>query len=594
MLSWFPAASGALPRDAAFFLLTGIFSKELLTPARRAKRAEYNGRRMQNKDGANEVPDRRADSRLSNIHWEPRAQSFVESLRAVLAPPPADFDPAAAEASSWRSSFTEGRIPRGSIAASVASHILIAGLLLLPLGHPLEAKAPRTRASYERTVLYAPRDLQAITPSGRAPLAAPPRSESATPTPAPRGADAFHPRQTIASLPERWTHPRQTLIRPDAPSAPPKISPQLPNIAEWAGSPSIPAPRLQFAAATIKVRRRVNSAPEIAAPDMKATAPANINFGPSAPASPLPALAVNANIAPSARRRTLQADAPPEQNTQDIAPAISGDSAGLKQLIAISADPAPPAPPRELPNGNLSARVMISPDGSRPGVPGGLPDAPHSISARAAGAHAADAGAPNGSGPAGISITGNRIADPGALANASSGGAVPDPRHAAASRTAPSHSAAGRTIGNWDPSVPPERILRDAHIGTLHVNMPNLTSASGSWTLRFARLDDGTAPKLAYTPQREVNPPVPLRKVDPRYPPELVKERIEGEVVLYAIIRKDGSIDSIQVMRSIDPQLDRNAMDALAHWKFGPGTLDGEPVDVEAVVHIPFRAPALP
>jgi protein TonB len=171
---------------------------------------------------------------------------------------------------------------------------------------------------------------------------------------------------------------------------------------------------------------------------------------------------------------------------------------------------------------------------------------------------------------------------------------VPDPHRAAASRTAPSHGAAGRTVANWDPSVPPERILHDAHIGTLHVNMPNLTSASGSWTLRFARLDDGTEPKLAYTPQREVSPPVPLRKVDPRYPPDLVKERIEGEVVLYAIIRKDGSIDSIQVMRSLDPQLDRNAMDALARWQFGPGTLDGEAVDVEAVVHVPFRAPALP
>ena len=142
--------------------------------------------------------------------------------------------------------------------------------------------------------------------------------------------------------------------------------------------------------------------------------------------------------------------------------------------------------------------------------------------------------------------------------------------------------------------MPPERILRDVRIGTIHVNMPNLTSASGSWTLKFARLDDETAPKQAYAPQREVASPVPLRKVDPRYPPDLVKERIEGEVVLYAIIRKDGSIDSIQVMRSLDPQLDRNAMDALSHWKFAPGSLDGEPVDVEAVVHVPFRAPALP
>ena len=546
---------------------------------------------MQIKDAVREPPDLRTDSRLSNIQWEPRAQSFVESLRAVLAPPPAGFDPAAAPSGSWRSSFIEGRIPRGSIAASAAWHIFMAALILLPLGHPLEARAPHTRASYEHTVLYAPRDLQSIAPRGQSPLAAPQRPESAPAAPAPRGADAFHPRQTIASLPERWTHPRQTLVRPDASLAPPKISPPLPNIAEWAGSPSIPAPKLQFAAPAVAVKRRVNPSPEIAAPDMKATAAANFNLGPSAAANPLPSLAVNANVAPTPRRRAPAADAPTEQSAQEIAPAVSGDSAGLKRLIAISADPAPPAPLREPPNGNLSARVTISPDGSRPGVPGGLPDAPRGNSG--SGSHSGAAGEPHGSGPAGINITAASAANSSASPNGS-GSAAPDPRRAAASRTAPSHGAPGRVVGNWDPSVPPERILRDGRIGTIHVNMPNLTSASGSWTLKFARLDDETAPKQAYTPQREVASPVPLRKVDPRYPPDLVKERIEGEVVLYAIIRKDGSIDSIQVMRSLDPQLDRNAMDALSHWKFGPGTLDDEPVDVEAVVHVPFRAPALP
>jgi len=124
-----------------------------------------------------EPPDLRTDSRLSNIQWEPRAQSFVESLRAVLAPPPAGFDPAAAPSGSWRSSFIEGRIPRGSIAASAAWHIFMAALILLPLGHPLEARAPHTRASYEHTVLYAPRDLQSIAPRGQSPLAAPQRPE---------------------------------------------------------------------------------------------------------------------------------------------------------------------------------------------------------------------------------------------------------------------------------------------------------------------------------------------------------------------------------------------------------------------------------
>ena len=63
---------------------------------------------------------------------------------------------------------------------------------------------------------------------------------------------------------------------------------------------------------------------------------------------------------------------------------------------------------------------------------------------------------------------------------------------------------------------------------------------------------------------------------------------MQGEVVLYGIIRKDGSVDSIQVLRGLDPQLDQNAIQALSEWKFRPATRAGHPVDVEAVVHIPF------
>ena len=83
--------------------------------------------------------------------------------------------------------------------------------------------------------------------------------------------------------------------------------------------------------------------------------------------------------------------------------------------------------------------------------------------------------------------------------------------------------------------------------------------------------------------------PVPLKKVDPKYPPSLISERVEGEVILYAVIRRDGSVDSTQIVKGIDEQLDANSMSALAQWKFRPATKQGEPVELEAIVHIPFR-----
>jgi TonB family protein len=142
------------------------------------------------------------------------------------------------------------------------------------------------------------------------------------------------------------------------------------------------------------------------------------------------------------------------------------------------------------------------------------------------------------------------------------------------------------------PGARPESLLGSNEVYTLNVSMPNLSSAAGDWILKFAELG---APE--YVPNGRPKPadtlvgPVPVRKVDPKYPPELKAEKVEGEVVLYAVIRKDGSVDSIQLVQGLDPQLDENAMDALARWKFEPAERHDEPVELVTIVHIPFHAP---
>ena len=145
-------------------------------------------------------------------------------------------------------------------------------------------------------------------------------------------------------------------------------------------------------------------------------------------------------------------------------------------------------------------------------------------------------------------------------------------------------------LAKLSPGAPPEAVLGPKHVYTLHVNMPNLTSASGSWILNFAEMDEGDAGFEPKAESAEVAGPVPLRKVDPKYPPELRTGHVEGEVVLYAVIRKDGTVDSIQLVRGVDAILDANAMGALAQWKFQPAEKSGVPIDLETVVHIPFRS----
>ena len=122
--------------------------------------------------------------------------------------------------------------------------------------------------------------------------------------------------------------------------------------------------------------------------------------------------------------------------------------------------------------------------------------------------------------------------------------------------------------------------------------MPNLASPTGSWILSFAELNQDDEQRKAAATANDLTGPVPLRKVDPKYPPTLISAKVEGEVVLYAVIRRDGTVDSIQLVRGIEPQLDTNAMEALARWRFRPAERKGASVELEAIVHIPFHAVA--
>ena len=132
----------------------------------------------------------------------------------------------------------------------------------------------------------------------------------------------------------------------------------------------------------------------------------------------------------------------------------------------------------------------------------------------------------------------------------------------------------------------PDRIAEAAKLSRPYT-MDNLTSVTGNWVINFAQLDEGNPPYRK--PTGTLSGPSLVSKVDPKYPPTLIKQHVDGEVVLYAIIRKDGSVDSIQLVHGIDPVLDKFSMEALARWTFRPASHEGQPVELEAIVHIPFQ-----
>ena len=72
------------------------------------------------------------------------------------------------------------------------------------------------------------------------------------------------------------------------------------------------------------------------------------------------------------------------------------------------------------------------------------------------------------------------------------------------------------------------------------------------------------------------------------YPEAARKARMQGIVILEAIITKDGNVESVRVLRGINPLLDNAAMGAVTRWKYKPATFNGRPVPVYLTVTVKF------
>lgn len=85
-------------------------------------------------------------------------------------------------------------------------------------------------------------------------------------------------------------------------------------------------------------------------------------------------------------------------------------------------------------------------------------------------------------------------------------------------------------------------------------------------------------------------PPRVVSQRPPVYTAEAKANKIEGIVTLQMVIRKDGTPDSLKVLKALGYGLDESAMDTVTrHWKFEPAMKDGKPVDAQVTVEISFR-----
>lgn len=85
------------------------------------------------------------------------------------------------------------------------------------------------------------------------------------------------------------------------------------------------------------------------------------------------------------------------------------------------------------------------------------------------------------------------------------------------------------------------------------------------------------------TQPREIN------RVVPRYPNAARRAGIEGAVIVRGIVRRDGRIDNLEIIKDLSHGLGDEARRAVSRWRFRPATLRGEPIDVYYTVTVNFR-----
>jgi TonB family protein len=94
----------------------------------------------------------------------------------------------------------------------------------------------------------------------------------------------------------------------------------------------------------------------------------------------------------------------------------------------------------------------------------------------------------------------------------------------------------------------------------------------------------------AYRLGAGVVPPTLLKQITPNYTSEALMKKIQGTVILEAVVSRDGVPMAIRIIRSLDPGgLDEEAIAAVRKWQFNPGRIADTPVDVLVTIWLDFR-----
>ena len=119
-------------------------------------------------------------------------------------------------------------------------------------------------------------------------------------------------------------------------------------------------------------------------------------------------------------------------------------------------------------------------------------------------------------------------------------------------------------------------------------------SGGGMGTGRGAGVGEGTGGGFgggAFEPGNGVSFPTVLKEVKPIYTPDAMRTKMQGMVTLEIIVKEDGTVGDVRVVKSLDRAsgLDAAAIQAAKQWLFKPGLKDGKPVATRVILELEFR-----
>jgi protein TonB len=120
---------------------------------------------------------------------------------------------------------------------------------------------------------------------------------------------------------------------------------------------------------------------------------------------------------------------------------------------------------------------------------------------------------------------------------------------------------------------------------------PTAPEADGTGPGTGAGVDDGSGGGVGggpFRPGSGIEPPRLLREVKAQYSEDARTRGITGDILLEIVIKADGSVGDVKVLRGLGYGLDERAVSAVRNWRFAPARRLGSPVDVIVEVEVEF------